>query len=539
MKVKAYIVAIILLLPWASYGYGSEWCVQVSTYRNLEGVKQDYGQVKKFKGSRIEDIGGIYALRIGHYGTEDAAKAGLRPVKKEFPNAFVRKCANMPSRVLESSSPVKPAKRTKSAEPSKRVEKAPAAKAAAKPEAKTTPKASAPIVPATPAKPAPVAPQKTPVIPKGKPAETKALPPVAAVIPTRPAVKTPPALPTPKPAPAVPTPVAVPVQPPLPAAVKPAQDLSEPQKVYEEAEKQRSFGNHTQAIDLYRRVIQMSKTDSELAGRASYRIALCYDILGDRRTSDTSYIQAIERWPGLDGAPGQILMDEGMRAYNNSRYEASLKIFAVYLTMYPEDRRRAEYLMALSLMQLGRYNAAMILMSRILEEAPTSREAIECVVAFGNIGMMVPKVKATMFVKGYEFYKDPILAYDTALSMRPDKDAEQRILYTKGCALMNLGRTEDAHRTLMGLLKMNPRRKDVYRIATGINIAKLFQEYYGRQDYPAVIGAYFQATGLEVPMPSDAPTAIMIAKSLKRMGLDEDAVNVLKGGAHQGVGQGR
>ncbi|MDD5168476.1 MAG: tetratricopeptide repeat protein, partial [Syntrophales bacterium] len=411
-------------------------------------------------------------------------------VKDQFPKAFVRKCANDPSRIMESSETVKTKGKT-----------APAKRLKPKEEPSGPSTFGHTVTNIMPSAPSPTIPGK----------------------PVAPTVSTPPA-PVPAPSPST-TSTA-----PAPSAMQSAQDLSEPQKIFEEAERQRGTGNYTQAIDLYKKVVQLSLSDGDLAGRAFYRTALCYDVIGEKKVSENGYAQAIEKWPGLDVAPAQILMDGGMKAYNSGKYDASLKIFSLYMTAYPENRKRAEYLIACTLMQLGRYNAAMLLFGRIIEQYPNSSEAMESIAAFGNIGMIVPKVRATMFIKGYEWYRDPIHAYDTALSMKPDSASAERLLYRKGCALMTLGRVEEAHRTLVNILKSYASSPlvDVYKAAIKLNIPKLFSVYYEREDYAGVVGSYFQATGYNVPMPADASTAIIIGRSLKRMGLNEDASNFLK-----------
>ena len=58
MKIKKYIVVAILLVSSVAYGSAGEWCVQISTFRNIDGIKQDFQKVKNNKEARIERIGG-------------------------------------------------------------------------------------------------------------------------------------------------------------------------------------------------------------------------------------------------------------------------------------------------------------------------------------------------------------------------------------------------------------------------------------------------------------------------------------------------
>ena len=125
------------------------------------------------------------------------------------------------------------------------------------------------------------------------------------------------------------------------------------------AEKHRLGGNYTLAIDLYKKVMELAIPNGELAGRAAYRLALCYDIIGEKRMSEASYAQAIDKWPGLDIAPAPNPLCrryEGLMKIKNMK--APLKIFSLYMTVYPEEKRRAEYMTACTFMQQGRLNAA-------------------------------------------------------------------------------------------------------------------------------------------------------------------------------------
>jgi hypothetical protein len=108
MKFKKYLVGIILLLSSITNSHGSDWCVQVSTFRNIEGIKQDFKKVKTHEDARIEKIGDIYSLRVGYFETEARAKEELKSIRGDFPKAIVRKCANEPDRVIASSPAAKP-----------------------------------------------------------------------------------------------------------------------------------------------------------------------------------------------------------------------------------------------------------------------------------------------------------------------------------------------------------------------------------------------------------------------------------------------
>ena len=519
MKSNILILTVIVFLSWVSAGYGTDWCVQVSTFRNLDGIKQDYQKVKSHHEARIEKISDVYSLRTGFYETEGQAKEALKSIKAQFPKAFVRTCANMPERVIESSPPVKAKRNGKGKDretvsPSKG--KTAGQESSSAKEKQRTVKAKDDVKKKTTQvkkEPPPAEPFKHAV----KPADG------AEVSPARP----------PMPIETVPKAAVPPPEKPTAdvAGVPGLEALHDPQKLFAEAERQRGQGHYTQAIDLYKKVAEKSPPDGDVAGRVAYRIAFCRDAMGERRMAEAEYVQAIEKWPGLDIAPAAILFAEGMKAYKDGKYERALKIFSAYGTGYPEKICQADFMMACSLMRQERYRSAMMIFDRIIEQYPHSSEAIESMVALGNIGLLAPKMKVGLSSVGYDCYLDPIGAYDRAIKIKGrDWTTIEHILYAKGYALWKQGRHEEAHKTLMQCVQSfrSSDQSPAYKSMVAINIGPLLKLYYTREDYASVVGAYFQATGQDVVLLPDVETAILIGKSLHRMGLFEDAVNFLK-----------
>lgn len=519
MKYKLLILITIILFLGAAAGHGSEWCVQVSTFRNLDGIKEDYQKIKGRHEARIEKINDVYSLRTGFYATEGQAKAALKSLKGEFPKAFTRTCANMPERVIESSQPPKakgsvkakdreaprPAKeKTSKKESASEKEKQRAAKAKEEVKKKTPPPAKEP-------------PPAAPFVHSMKPAEVPAPAPARPPIPAEAAPKTA--------APHADKPVAEAA--PASAPLTP----DDPRQLFADAEKQRAQGHYPQAIDLYKKAAEKSAPDSDLAGRAAYRIAFCRDAIGERRMAEAEFAQAIDKWTGLDIAPVHVLFNEGLKAYKEGRYDKALKIFAAYGTGYPDKACQADFMMACALMRQERYRAAMMLFDRVIEQYPRSSEAVESMVALGNIGLLAPKIKVGLSPIGYDCYMDPIGAYDRAIKIRSrDWTNIEHILYAKGYALWKQGRHEEAHKALMHCVQSYRSSSQIsaYRSMAAQNIIPLLKAYYNREDYASVVGTYFQTTGQDVVLLPDVETAVMIGKSLHRMGLFEDAVNFLK-----------
>ena len=526
MKCNLLIAIAIVLVFGVSAVYGTEWCVQVSTYRNLEGIKGDFQKIKGHHGARIEKINEVYSLRTGFYGSEAQAKAALKSLKGEFPKAFVRTCADMPERIIESSQPPK-AKRSvkgKDREPSSK----PKEKTSTKEPASKQEKQIA-------AKPKDDAKKKSQPAAKEPPPAAKEPPPAAPFVHTMKPAEVPSAAPPRPPIPAEAAPRAAAPPPEKPAAdVAATPSPSAPEdarQLFAEADKQRGLGRYLQALDLYKKAAEKSAPDSDLAGRAAYRAAFCRDATGERRMAEAEYAQAIEKWPGLDNAPEHVLFNEGMKAYKEGRYDKALKIFAAYGTGYPNKTCQADFMMACALMRMERYRTAMMLFDRVIGQYPHSSEAVESMVALGNIGLLAPKMRVGLSSVGYDCYMDPIGAYDRAIKLRSrDWTNIEHIVYAKGYALWKQGRHEEAHKALMQCVQSyrSSSQSPAYRSMTAQNIIPLLKMYYGREDYASVVGAYFQVTGQDVVLLPDVETSIMIGNSLHRMGLFEDAVNFLK-----------
>ena len=110
MKIKRYIggsLMLWLLLLITGNSYGGDWCVQVSSFRHLEGIKKDFQKVKTLKHAKIVKIKNLYSIRVGPFTTMPQAKEASQAVTDKFPGAFVRKCSNESARIIEVSRPPK------------------------------------------------------------------------------------------------------------------------------------------------------------------------------------------------------------------------------------------------------------------------------------------------------------------------------------------------------------------------------------------------------------------------------------------------
>lgn len=78
-------------------------CVQISTSKVLKFEIPKYEKLKELPLARIEKIGNFYLLRLGGYKEYSKAKELLDTVKKQFPDAFIRRCDIIPERIVYPS----------------------------------------------------------------------------------------------------------------------------------------------------------------------------------------------------------------------------------------------------------------------------------------------------------------------------------------------------------------------------------------------------------------------------------------------------
>ena len=78
-------------------------CIQVSTSKVLKFEIPKYEKLKNYPLARIEKIGSFYVLRVGGFKEYSKAKELLQKVKKQFPDAFIRRCDIIPQRIVYPS----------------------------------------------------------------------------------------------------------------------------------------------------------------------------------------------------------------------------------------------------------------------------------------------------------------------------------------------------------------------------------------------------------------------------------------------------
>lgn len=96
MKIKLLLLFIVSL----SFSAETYYCVQLVSSKNLNHVKRLIKRVSTFPDVRIEKIGNYYVLRAGFFRDIRNAKKLERRAKDIFRDAFSRRCAFLPERIL-------------------------------------------------------------------------------------------------------------------------------------------------------------------------------------------------------------------------------------------------------------------------------------------------------------------------------------------------------------------------------------------------------------------------------------------------------
>lgn len=91
---------LLLILIHPALSSEQKYCIQVATYKSLELAIKDYERVKEFPDARVEEREGVYLLRVGMEENSRNLKVMLLNLRKFFPDAFIKRCAEDPSYVV-------------------------------------------------------------------------------------------------------------------------------------------------------------------------------------------------------------------------------------------------------------------------------------------------------------------------------------------------------------------------------------------------------------------------------------------------------
>jgi hypothetical protein len=150
-------------------------------------------------------------------------------------------------------------------------------------------------------------------------------------------------------------------------------------------------------------------------------------------------------------------------------------------------------------------------------------------VAMADIGVAHPDLSYRSGKKGAEYVRDPVAAYDAALSKDIPPAIIEHIHHQRGRALWKSKRYEEARHALTTMLKKFPQtvyREDTIGIISDCT-AVLIDQYNQSGDHISVADLFLQGWKEGFIRPDDIDTQMKSAYSLSCLGLQEMSLNVL------------
>ena len=221
----------------------------------------------------------------------------------------------------------------------------------------------------------------------------------------------------------------------------------------------------------------------------------------------------------------------GMQNYRERKYAEAIGALSRHASLVPKSQQRTAALLIIgkSLEEMNRPWSALNIYNRVTEQNPDSPEALLGVVAMADIGVARPDLNYRSGKKGTEYVKDPVSAYDAALSKNVPLPIIEHIHHQRGRALWKSKRYEEARQSLTVLLKKFP--QTAYREEAIGTIrdctAALIDQYNQSGDHLAAADLFLQGWKEGFVRPADVDTLLKSAFSLSYVGLHEESFNII------------
>ncbi len=506
-----YLLAALLFMVSTAHAEAPSYCVQVSRCVQLESAIHVYETLAAHKTARIEKLGGSYVVSVGAYPSRSKAESLLAELRKSHPDAFIRKFTKSKMQVIRGGG-LSETREKKGAAASAVRGEAPAQKEL--PEKTTdTPLSVAPGTP-TAKKPAKKGAHTSPA--------ARSIPPAKGDIAPRPMVIPPPVVGGDAPPKSQGTGVKIPsvrdVHPAKPAPpVRP--QVTPPPAVEEVVPTKPQDKKGTQSSPPQRRVSAKELKQAKSKGVSP-------------PSSENRQEPA-----GLSSLTAEESYQAGIQNYQDLRYDDAIAYLTRYISLSTNSNRSSAALLIMgkSFEALNRPHTALGIYGRILEQYPQSPEASLSIIATADIGASYPTLTYPGFLKGAEYFRNPILGYDTVLARPLSAEMTEDALFQKGHALQKQGRLKESYDTFSQLLKQFPKspyRKETFD-ALKTTTATLIDRYHKAGDYLAAAECYFKSKGKGLIAPGDTDTLLKSALSLAHLGFYDDSlglVNTLKAG---------
>jgi outer membrane protein assembly factor BamD (BamD/ComL family) len=218
-------------------------------------------------------------------------------------------------------------------------------------------------------------------------------------------------------------------------------------------------------------------------------------------------------------SPDNIQEDDlntGMQNYRERKYAEAIGALSRYASLAPKSQQRT---------------SALLIIGKSLEEMkrPSSALNIYSRVAMADIGVALPDLNYRSRKKGAEYFRDPVAAYDVALSKNVPAPIIEHIHHQRGRALWKSKRYEEARHALAVFLKKYPqtsyRQESIEAIIDCT--AVLIDQYNQSGDHLAAADLFLQSWKEGFIRTTDADTLLKSSLSLSFLGLHGESLNIL------------
>jgi TolA-binding protein len=243
--------------------------------------------------------------------------------------------------------------------------------------------------------------------------------------------------------------------------------------------------------------------------------------------------------PANSDAPGktesewapEALLKEAADHYRSGRYENALQRLSLFLSLYPSDGNvpTALFSVAAILLDMKRPMPALRIYSRILERYPGSPEAMESIMALGDMSVITPGLKPCLSITGAQWYLDPVAACDTLLSRNPPAEMTERLLFRRIFALRMQGRHRESYDAGIHFLQSYPTTKHRHELMVALrtDAMRLIEEYGSSGNDETAVSLAAKALRQGLIKMNDTDILIKTAQAYARLGLPDEAVSLL------------
>jgi len=246
-------------------------------------------------------------------------------------------------------------------------------------------------------------------------------------------------------------------------------------------------------------------------------------------------VLAVADKPAAAEIPASSIEDHfkiGVKHYNDRNYKSAISSLSQYVSLAPNNNQHASALLVIgkSFAEMDRTPAALRIFSRVMEQYPDRPEATLCIIAVADIGVANPAFRYPTGMKGAEYLKDPVLAYETVSAKNVPESMMEHIQYQKGLFLWKTGRYKESCDVHTAFLKTFPKtvhRKEVVGMLKS-GIVTLINQYHGSGDHISAANLFFQAREKWIIGPDDNDTFLKSALSFAHLGLFTVSSNILK-----------